>query len=447
MVLRLQALRLRRRAPPEGSTRDGEEAQARHAVSPVTIDGRTIARTFWGKAWCENLESYSDFANRLPRGRTYVRNGSVVHLEIQPGKITALVSGSELYTVEITITALPDSHWKSVKSQCSGQIGSLVELLQGRLSKSVMDVVTQHDEGLFPKPAEIQMKCSCPDWAGMCKHIAAVMYGIGARLDEKPELLFLLRKVDHLELIAGAVDGAPVAKPGKPRGKKTIAASDLADVFGIEMAEAETPSDALPATAKEPAKPRVPATKKVSKKAPKRAVTTAKKASAAPAAQTEQAQNGQGPPAACKPSTRQAFLAQAGEARGIVTALDSLAQIRAGEARAEPESLMARQWPCPPGITKIQVDSISSTPEELRNPGRLIGAQSRYDLGFTVIDFTSVRPCIIAAVEHSLEIERDRRITGQKGDLNRRQWFLEVHWVDVIRFDVVEGMDRDVIVE
>ena len=321
-----------------------------------------------------------------------MRNGSVVHLEIQPGKISALVSGSELYTVEITITALSDSHWNCLKGQCSGQIGSLVELLQGRLSKSVMDLVTQHDKGLFPKPAEIKMKCSCPDWAGMCKHIAAVMYGIGARLDEKPELLFVLRKVDHLELIAGAVDGAPVAKLGKSRGKKTIAASDLADVFGIEMAGAETHSDALPATAKEPAKPRVPATKKVSKKAPKPHPHQGEESLGSTGGETEQAQNGQGPPAACKPSTRQAFLAQAGEARGVVTAL-RWPWTKSARARlaAEPESLMARQWPCPPGITKIQVDSISSVPEHLRNPGRLIGAQSRYDLGFTVIDFTSVR--------------------------------------------------------
>jgi len=211
-----------------------------------------------------------------------------VHLEIQPGKISALVSGSELYTVEITITALSDSHWNCLKSECSGQIGSLVELLQGRLSKSVMDLVTQRDKGLFPKPAEIKMKCSCPDWAGVCKHIAAVMYGIGARLDEKPELLFVLRKVDHLELIAGAVDGAPVAKVGKSRGKKTIATSDLADVFGIEMTGEETHSDALPAIAKEPAKPRVPATKKVAKKAPMPTVIKAKKASAAPAAKAKQ---------------------------------------------------------------------------------------------------------------------------------------------------------------
>src|SRR4051812_11920327 len=253
-------------------------------VSPVVIEGRTIAKTFWGKAWCENLEAYSDYANRLPRGRTYVRNGSVVHLEIKPGKITALVSGSELYTVEITISALPHAQWKCVKDRCAGQIGSLVELLQGKLSKSVMEVVTQHGGGLFPKPAEIEMKCSCPDWAGMCKHVAAVMYGIGARLDQKPELLFLLRKVDHLELIEGAVDAGPVSEAGKPKGKKTIAAGELADLFGIEMAEADTPAEAAPTPLNEskPAGARVSASKSASsKKAPKRTGAGVKKTATA----------------------------------------------------------------------------------------------------------------------------------------------------------------------
>src|SRR6516162_6784019 len=131
-----------------------------------------------------------------------------------------------------------------------------------------MDVVTQRGAGLFPKPAEIKMKCPCPDWAGMCKHVAAVMYGVGARLDDKPELLFVLRKVDHLELIAGAGDSAPVAASGKSRGKKTIAATDLADVFGIEMAEAETPaldSTAQP-TASKTVEPRTAASKTASNK-------------------------------------------------------------------------------------------------------------------------------------------------------------------------------------
>jgi uncharacterized Zn finger protein len=223
-------------------------------TSPIKLEGRTIAATFWGKAWCDNLESYSDYENRLPRGRSYVRNGSVVDLQIQPGKVTALVSGSELYTVTIKIETLQGTHWKSLKTKCAGQIGSLVELLQGKLSKSVMELVTEREMGLFPKPKEISIKCSCPDWAGLCKHSAAVLYGVGARLDREPELFFRLRNVDHLELVEAAVS-APVANGRTQRGKKMIATSDLADVFGIELVEptsSDEPSNATPSPVKKP---------------------------------------------------------------------------------------------------------------------------------------------------------------------------------------------------
>lgn len=201
-------------------------------ISPVEIAGREIASTFWGKAWCDHLESHSDFSNRLPRGRTYARNGSVVDLQIEPGKVTSLVSGSSLYRITINIKPLATPCWKNVKSQCRGQISSLVELLQGKLSKGVMEIVTRLDGGMFPAPAEIEMSCSCPDWAGMCKHVAATLYGIGNRLDHQPELLFKLRQVDHMELIAQAA--GPIIKPLAAR-KKTIAADQLADVFGIEL--------------------------------------------------------------------------------------------------------------------------------------------------------------------------------------------------------------------
>jgi uncharacterized Zn finger protein len=216
------------------------EEKTRQKISPVVIEGRKIATTFWGMAWCDNLESYSDFANRLPRGRMYVRNGSVCDLQIEPGKVSAQVCGSELYRITIKIKPLADAVWKDVKRQCAGQIGSLVELLQGKLSKGVMEVVTRRDGGLFPKPKEIEKSCSCPDWADMCKHVAATLYGIGARLDHQPELLFRLRQVDHMELIAQAGE-APLAATAAA-GKKTIASDALADVFGIEM-EAVPPSE------------------------------------------------------------------------------------------------------------------------------------------------------------------------------------------------------------
>jgi uncharacterized Zn finger protein len=215
-------------------------------LSPIVIQGRDIAQTFWGSAWCDNLESYSDYANRLPRGRSYVRNGSVVDLQIHPGKISALVMGSSLYKVEIQILPVASTVWRTLKGRCAGQIGSLVELLQGRLSQQVMDLVTAHEGGLFPKPREIKLSCSCPDWAGMCKHVAAVLYGVGARLDQQPELLFTLRKVDHLELIEEAL---PQAGKKQTTGKKTLRESELAGVFDIELAE---PENAPPAPQPEP---------------------------------------------------------------------------------------------------------------------------------------------------------------------------------------------------
>ncbi len=210
-------------------------------IKPVQIEGRKITRTFWGQAWCDHLESFSDYDNRLPRGRTYVRNGSVCHLDIEKGRISAMVSGSQIYEVEIAIKTLSLKKWKAVQNRCAGQIGSLLELLQGRFSKNVMSVVTDREKGLFPLPGEIGLRCSCPDWAVMCKHVAAVLYGVGARLDEAPELLFLLRGVDHEELI-GAQAGVAAVVAGVKRGRRRIADEALADVFGIEMAEDATAS-------------------------------------------------------------------------------------------------------------------------------------------------------------------------------------------------------------
>ena len=217
-------------------------------ISPVAIEGRKIARTFWGEAWCDNLERYSDYANRLPRGRTYVRNGSVVDLQVGPGRVTALVSGSTMYDVKVTVGPVPRSRWSAICEDCSGAIDSLVELLQGRFSKGVMARLCEQKTGLFPSPKDIIFTCSCPDWASMCKHVAAVLYGIGARLDHQPELLFTLRKVDQQDLIANA--GADLSKKGRrPAGAKVLASDDLSEIFGIEMAPAtpaKRPASAVP---------------------------------------------------------------------------------------------------------------------------------------------------------------------------------------------------------
>jgi uncharacterized Zn finger protein len=225
--------------------------------SPVTVGGRAIARTFWGKAWCANLEQYSDFSNRLPRGRTYLRKGRVLDLQIGAGKVTALVSGSALYTVTVTVARVPRSCWESICTDTAGSVDTLVELLQGELSQNVMARICRKGDGLFPASREIDFSCSCPDWASMCKHVAAVLYGAGARLDEQPELLFTLRQVEGKDLVAGAGAGLPLRANG-PEPARILEEDGLAEIFGLEMAD----TGPLEATAKTRAAGKVPAFKK-----------------------------------------------------------------------------------------------------------------------------------------------------------------------------------------
>jgi len=203
-------------------------------LSPVAASRGAIAKSFWGKAWCRNLEHYSDYSNRLPRGRNYLRNGSVIDLKIGPGEVTAQVMGSSLYRITVSVRELAGAHWRAIARDCARSIDTLVELLQGQLSTSVMERIARPGTGLFPSPMEIAFSCSCPDSAAMCKHVAATLYGIGARLDSEPELLFGLRKVDAKELIARAGEsGTPGGK--LPNAARILDSSKLADVFEIDF--------------------------------------------------------------------------------------------------------------------------------------------------------------------------------------------------------------------
>lgn len=251
---------------------------------PVTIAGRDITKTFWGKSWCRNLESYGDFASRLPRGRTYVRNGSVVDLAVTRGRVEAVVAGSMVYDVAIALAPLSPVKWRAIKAECASSIGSLVDLLTGRLDHDVMRRLVKPGDGMFPSPREINVTCSCPDGARVCKHLAAVFYGIGHRLDTQPELLFLLRGVDQAELVAAATKES-VSKVIRGDDAHTIAADDLAGVFGIDLGgsgSAEPPPAAAgrrrpvaatkrPARSKAgPARPAAAARKKPKAATPKR---------------------------------------------------------------------------------------------------------------------------------------------------------------------------------
>ncbi len=202
------------------------------SLDPVVVEARTIAKSVWGKAWCKHLESFSDYENRLPRGRSYVRYGSVVNLDIKPGQIQAFVNGSSLYIVDISIMNIEQQKWQAIIKQCSGEVGSLIELLQGKISSVVMNTMIDQKNGLFPLPNEIKFKCSCYDSAYMCKHIAATLYGIGARFDERPELLFMLRGVDYMDIIKNVDLNNKIQRATKV---KTMEDKELESLFDIEI--------------------------------------------------------------------------------------------------------------------------------------------------------------------------------------------------------------------
>lgn len=204
------------------------------ALIPVEVPKSTkLARQFWGQTWQRHLESYADYESRLPRGRSYLRQGHVFDLAINEGLVTALVAGQTVYEVQVKIKPLSEARWQHLQSQCAGRVSSLLDLLAGKLGDEVMKLITDPNEGLFPQPKEIKVICTCPDWADLCKHAAAVLYAIGLRFDAQPELFFKLRGVDHSTLVdraSSALDAKALASDAPQ-----IASDDLADVFGIDL--------------------------------------------------------------------------------------------------------------------------------------------------------------------------------------------------------------------
>jgi uncharacterized Zn finger protein len=208
-------------------------------IKPVILAGNSLARSWWAKTWNKNLERYADYSNRIGRGRSYLRNGMVLDLKISAGEVRALVMGSTStpYKVEITIQPIDRTQWQAIKKQCQGRLKSLQDLLAGKIPKTLADIFFTQEQGLFPTPRAIGFHCSCPDSASMCKHVAATLYGIGARFDEDPSLFFTLRGADTEGLIAEAIQDETdeLLIRTKQKSAKVIDDADLADIFGIDM--------------------------------------------------------------------------------------------------------------------------------------------------------------------------------------------------------------------
>jgi uncharacterized Zn finger protein len=262
-----------------------EQLRKKHPdMRPVVIEGGALVHTWWGKAWSGNLQKYADYANRVGRGRSYVRHGAVLDLQISPGQVRALVQGSRRspYAVTMKIKPISKSIWKQIRAACAGQLVSLQELLEGRFPKGLMELFTAKGSGLFPAPKEIDFDCNCPDWAYMCKHVAATLYGIGTRLDEDPGLFFVLRKVKMEDLITQAVRDRSARLLGQAKRKtsRVIDDADLGDVFGIDLDSAadEDQEVKLDRSAVAGARRRGTAKKTRKKRTTKKAKAIAKKA-------------------------------------------------------------------------------------------------------------------------------------------------------------------------
>jgi uncharacterized Zn finger protein len=239
------------------------------AIEPVEVSGREIARTWWGKSWNKNLEQYSDYENRLPRGRTYVRSGAVLDLKIAPNTITALVSGSRAkpYNIVINIRALDKKNEQALMDKSRASLDSMQSLLSGEFPSDLKELFLAKGTGFFPAPREIEFSCSCPDWASMCKHVAAALYGAAVRLDEKPELFFILRGIQIADFVGEIVkhETKKLLKRANAKSERVLAANkeELSQLFGIVMDEKPAQRSAgvvarVPAKGKKQSKSAVP---------------------------------------------------------------------------------------------------------------------------------------------------------------------------------------------
>lgn len=212
-------------------------ADSKKALEPVLIDGRQIAKTWWGEAWCTNLENYADYRNRIGRGKRHVRADTVIDMKMKGGTIKARVQGSRRtpYRVEIEIDPMPEARYKAVLKSLDSRIENLEALVNGDFPMAMKSLFTDLKSGLFPNPREIHFTCSCPGWASMCKHVAAVLYGIGNRLDHDPLLFFAMRGIDVSDFIQRSVKDklSSMLKNADTHSHRIIDDQSVEELFGV----------------------------------------------------------------------------------------------------------------------------------------------------------------------------------------------------------------------
>lgn len=216
------------------------EKNLNRSLEPIILASTKLATSWWGKMWNTNLERYAEYSNRIGRGKTYVKNELVIDLQIEESKVFAYVQGKrrDPYQIAIYIDPTKPGLIEQIKEKCQGKLDTVEELLEGKFSKEISSIFMIQGAGLFPEPKEIKFRCSCPDYTSCCKHVSAVLYGIGSKLDVNPLLFFTLRGInldDFLKDVIISKTENILDKGIKCKSKRIIDNANIEDLFDIDL--------------------------------------------------------------------------------------------------------------------------------------------------------------------------------------------------------------------
>lgn len=176
-----------------------------------------IGETWWSKRWISVLESFN-MGTRLTRGRSYARQGQVISIDVELGQVKAKVQGSmpKPYNVKIGLQPLSSQDWEKVIEAMASQALFAAKLLAGEMPQNIEEAFGAVHLSLFPTSLkDLDTKCSCPDYANPCKHIAAVYYLLAERFDEDPFLIFKLRGRTKEQIIAALREKRTASLPAE----------------------------------------------------------------------------------------------------------------------------------------------------------------------------------------------------------------------------------------
>lgn len=184
--------------------------------------------------WLLNAVTAQTDQGRITRGRSYARNGNVLGVDIQQGRIHADVAGSQNEPFHVSLQ-LPYRNGDDLSEVTAG----LAEATNGLKQAQAGDIDEELLEILLTAPGEdIRCYCDCPDSASACKHAVAVAEVAATKMDADPMMVFRLRGLDLVQLEKAVSEQAAVL------GQDSAYSSDERFWNGRELPDLPTPKTA-----------------------------------------------------------------------------------------------------------------------------------------------------------------------------------------------------------